>query len=283
MSSERFARAQALAATKGSRILAQFNAERQASRALQAARGMPLPGRGARGPFTAATHDRLTASWLAGQRAINDELRGDLDALRARARDLGKNNDYARKFLRMVARNVVGASGFTLQARVQDAPGKPDGLANAAIEAAYFRWARRGSAEITGRMSFADACRVMMIAVARDGEALARIVRGSAAGNAEGFALQLLDVARIDTQRNQAPASGRNAIIMGVEVDAYQRPQAYWLKDRADASTSSATRIPAGEIMHIYVPETAEQVRGIPWMHASMLSMHDLGELNRSA
>ena len=283
MSSERFARAQALAATKGSRILAQFNAERQASRALQAARGMPLPGRGARGPFMAATHDRLTASWLAGQRAINDELRGDLDALRARARDLGKNNDYARKFLRMVARNVVGPSGFTLQARVQDAPGKPDGLANAAIEAAYFRWARRGSAEITGRMSFADACRVMMMAVARDGEALARIVRGSAAGNPEGFALQLLDVARIDTQRNQAPASGRNAIIMGVEVDAYQRPQAYWLKDRADASTSSATRIPAGEIMHIYVPETAEQVRGIPWMHASMLSMHDLGEFNRSA
>ena len=159
MSSERFARAQALAATKGSRILAQFNAERQASRALQAARGMPLPGRGARGPFMAATHDRLTASWLAGQRAINDELRGDLDALRARARDLGKNNDYARKFLRMVARNVVSPSGFTLQARVQDAPGKPDGLANAAIEAAYFRWARRGSAEITGRMSFADACR----------------------------------------------------------------------------------------------------------------------------
>ena len=32
MSSERFARAQALAATKGSRILAQFNAELQASR-----------------------------------------------------------------------------------------------------------------------------------------------------------------------------------------------------------------------------------------------------------
>lgn len=283
MSADQFARAQALAANKGSRILAQFTAERQASRALQAARGMPLPGRGTRGPFMAATQDRLTASWLAGQRAINDELRGDLDAVRARARDLGKNNDYARKFLRMVARNVVGPSGFILQARVQDAPGKPDGLANAAIEAAWFKWARRGSAEITGRMSFADACRVMMIATARDGESIARIVRGSAAGNPEGFALQLLDVARLDTQRNQAPVRGRNAIIMGVEVDAYQRPQAYWLKDRADATTSSATRIPAAEILHIYVPETAEQVRGIPWMHASMLSLHDLGEFNRSA
>ena len=84
MSAEQFARAQALAATKGSRILAQFSAERQAIRAMQAARSMPLPGRGARGPFTAATHDRLTASWLAGQRAINDELRGDLDAIALR-------------------------------------------------------------------------------------------------------------------------------------------------------------------------------------------------------
>ena len=279
-----FSQVQQRAAVPGSPILNAFKAEREAARAMQAARSQPLPSRsGARGPFTAATSDRLTASWMAGQRAINDELRGDLDALRSRARDLGKNNDYARKFFRMVARNVVGASGFILQARVQDAPGKPDGLANAAIEAAYFRWAKRGSAEITGRMSFADACRVMMIATARDGESLARIVRGSTAGNPEGFALQLLDVARLDTQRNQAPGRGRNAIIMGVEVDDYQRPLAYWLKDRADASTGTATPIPAAEMLHIFVPETAEQVRGIPWMHASMLSLHDLGEFNRSA
>lgn len=279
-----FAQVRQRAAIPGSPILNAFKAEREAARAMQSARSQPLPSRsGARGPFSAATSDRFTASWMAGQRAINDELRGDLDALRSRARDLGKNNDYARKFLRMVARNVVGANGFTLQARVQDAPAKPDSLANSAIEAAWFKWAKRGSAEITGRMSFADACRVMMMATARDGESLARIVRGSAAGNPEGLALQLLDVARLDTQRNQAPGRGRNAIIMGVEVDDYQRPLAYWLKDRADASTSSATRISAGEILHIYVPETAEQVRGIPWMHASMLSLHDLGEFNRSA
>lgn len=279
-----FSQVQQRASVPGSPILNAFKAEREAARALGAARSQPLPSRsGARGPFTAASSDRLTASWMAGQRAINDELRGDLDALRTRARDLGKNNDYGRKFLRMVARNVVGASGFILQARVQDAPGKPDGLANTAIEAAYFKWAKRGSAEITGRMSFADACRVMMMAVARDGEALARIVRGSAAGNPEGFALQMLDVARIDTQRNRAPGRGQNAIILGVEVDDYQRPLAYWLKDRADSTSSTAARIPAGDMLHIFVPETAEQMRGIPWMHASMLSLHDLGEFNRSA
>lgn len=283
MSVEQFARAQALSATKGSTVLAKFTAERQALRAVAAARSQPLPTRGARGPFTAATHDRLTASWLAGSRAINDELRSDLDALRARARDLSKNNDYARKFLRMVSRNVIGPTGFTLQARVQDGPKKPDSLANGAIELAYFKWAKRGSAEITGRMSFADACRATAVAVARDGEALVRMIRGPEAGNPEGFAIQLLDVARLDTQRNQAPAHGVNTIIMGVEVDHYHRPKGYWLKDRADGGTYTSTFIPAAEIQHVFLPEMAEQARGMPWMHAAMLAMHDLGEFTRSA
>lgn len=256
----------------------------RAAKAPDHASSRPLPtGKERRGPYAAATHDRLTASWVAGQRAINDELRGDLDALRARARDLAKNNDYARKFLRMVARNVVGASGFVLQARVQDGPGKPDSMANAAIEAAWWRWCKRGSAEITGRMGFADACRATIMAVARDGEALVRIVRGADARNPEGFALQLLDVARLDTARNQQAAGGRNAIIMGVEVDAYQRPQAYWVKDRADASTASAQRLPAADVLHVFLPEMAEQVRGVPWMHAAMLALHDLGEFGKSA
>lgn len=283
MSAEKFIAAQALAANKGSRVLAQFNAEREAARAVRAA-GLPLPGRGgARGPYLAASHDRLTASWLAGQRAINDELRSDLDALRARARDLSKNNGYVRKFLRMVARNVVGPSGFTLQARVQDGPGKPDSLANAAIEGALFRWAKRGSAEITGRMSFADACRAAIMAAARDGEALVRFIRGPQARNPEGFALQLLDVARIDTAKNRNPSAGVNAIILGVEVDEFLRPLQYWLKDRADSSTGTSKPYPAADMLHLFVPEMAEQVRGIPWMHAAMLDTHDLGEFNRSA
>lgn len=270
------------AAVPGSAILQKFTAEREAARAVAAARSA-LPTRHARGPFQAAAVDRLTASWLATQQAINDELRGDLDRLRMRARDLAKNNDYARKFLRMVARNVVGPTGFVLQARVADAPNKPDRLANSAIEAAFAKWARRGSAEITGRMSFVDVQRAVAVAVARDGEALVRFIRGDDAANLEGFALQVLDVARIDTARNVAAGGGRNAVVMGVEIDAYSRAVAYWIKERVDGSTGSAVRVPAADILHVFLPETAEQLRGIPWMHAAMLAMHDLGEFNRSA
>jgi lambda family phage portal protein len=223
----------------------------------------------------------LTAGWLATNQAINDELRSDLDRLRARSREMARNNDYARKFLRMVARNVVGPSGIILQARVQDTPDRPDTLANNAIEAAWWRWCRRGSCEIGGRMSFADLCRAVITGIVRDGEALVRIIRGDAANNPERLALQIIDVARLDTSKNEQPGAGRPHIVMGVEIDQYTRPVAYWIKP--NLSVGNSERVPADDILHLFIPETAEQVRGIPWMHAAMLSMHDLAEFNRSA
>lgn len=269
-------------AVHGSRVLAEFMAQREAQRILQRAAALPSRTHIPR-PFQAAGYDRLTASWLASRQSINDELRGDLDALRARAREVAKNNGYGRKFLRMVARNVVGPKGFVLQARIQDEQGAPDSPANAAVERAFFAWSRRGSAEITGRMSFADLCRAAIRAVARDGEALVCLVRGSQARNAEGLALQLIDVARLDTARNRKAAGNQPAVIMGVEVDAYQRPLAYWIKEHPEAGSSAAVRYPAEDILHLYVMDEPEQVRGVPWMHAAMLDTHDLGEFNRSA
>lgn len=247
----------------------------------RAAPSRPLPSRGARGAFIAAAQDRFTASWLATARDINEELRGDLDRLIARSREMARNNDYAKRFLTLVAQNVVGPRGFILQSRVEERPGIPDSLANSAIEGAFARWSRRGSAEITGTMSFVDLCRAVVTAVARDGGALVRIVRGSEANNPERLAYQHVDIARLATQHNQAAAAGRNAIVMGIEIDTWGRVVAYWIKPQINSG--QAERVPASDMLHIYLPEMPEQVRGIPWMHAAMLAMHDLGEFNRSA
>lgn len=229
--------------------------------------------------FAGAVHDRLTASWVARDRAINEELRSDLDALRARSRDMAKNNALAKRFLRLVQRNVVGPAGITLQARVQNAPGKPDVEANATIERAWFEWGKRGVADVTGRQSFPDLCRSVISAVARDGEALLQVMRS--ADNPYKFGLRHLDAARLDTRRNQEASGTRPTIIMGVEIDALSRPVAYWIKPKIESGASE--RIAASEILHIFLAEDAEQVRGIPWMHAAMLSTYDLGEFTRSA
>lgn len=237
-----------------------------------------VPRGGRQRAFDAARISRLTASWLATSTSIDHELRGDLDRLRARARDMANNNDYMRRFLRMVERNLAGHSGFILQARSQD-NGRPDGLANSAIERAFWQWGRRGSCEVTGRLSFADVQRIVCRTVARDGEALVRKVRGREAGNGFGFALQLLDVARLATHVNHDRDGSRNAVVMGVEITAAGRPVAYYLHERVPGSArgpGDLLRLPADEMMHIFLPEYAEQTRGVPWAASAMLRLHNL-------
>lgn len=229
--------------------------------------------------FAAAKIDRLTADFLTTAVSIDQELRSDLDRLRQRSRQLSKDNDYARKFLNMVVRNVVGHCGFTLQARAEDAPNVADSLARAAIETHFARWARLGVCDVTGRMSFADIQRLLMRTVARDGEALVLELRGAAAGNKYGYALQVLDVSRLDTTMNLSASNGRNSIVMGVEMNGYQRPVAYWLYEKNPGGPEGGSRrirVDAKDVMHFYLPDHAEQARGIPWLHTAMIRLHNL-------
>ena len=233
--------------------------------------------------FEGARIDRLTADWFATQASINSELQGDLDRLRSRGRQLVNNNDYARKFRGMVENNLIGPDGVRLQARVEDRPGSPDRMANQAIETAWNEWA--AGCDITGRMSLRDLCEQLVGGLPADGEFLVRIVKGTSAGNKFGFALQAIDVDRIDTSFN-SQYNGK-AVIMGVEVDDYRRPLALhlWSAHPNDGTRTGRQRIrvPMSELIHGFRVERAEQCRGIPWMSPGMLSLHHLGNFMLSA
>jgi lambda family phage portal protein len=254
--------------------------------------GYAKPAAGGRRDFAAAQLSRLTGGWSSSNVSANADLYRSLDTLRARSRDLCNNNDYAKRFLGMVAANVVGGNGFTLQARVYDKPGVPDTGANDAIEAAFARWAKRGVCDVTGRHSFRDVQQLVVKACARDGEALVRKVRGKSAGNKFGLALQVIDIDRLDTRLIRAAEGGLNEIRMGVEVDAFGRSVAYWLRGyhpgdsygmAAGAVQAAHTRIPADEIIHVFIAERPEQLRGQPWMHAAMTRLNNLGGYEEAA
>jgi len=235
--------------------------------------------------FSGAAIDRLTAGWIATEVSINQELRSDLNRLRARGRDLAKNNDYARKYVGMVQDNIIGPNGVRYQARVLEKPGVPDRAANAALEAAWDDWS--SMADITGHQCLRDMCNTLVGGLPSDGEYLVRMVMGADAGNKYGFALQLIDVDRIDTSYNQAATAKTNAVIMGVEVDAYRRPLAMHLfaAHPADGLGTSRDRqrVPMAELIHGFVLDRAEQLRGVPWMATGMLSLHHLGNFMQSA
>ena len=100
--------------------------------------------------FEGAKTSRLNSGWQTVSPKLDSEIKLDLVALRARARDLSINDSYARKFLAMAAANVVGSNGFSLQSQVNDPNGQSDTYARKAIENAYFQWCRIGNCDTSG-------------------------------------------------------------------------------------------------------------------------------------
>jgi lambda family phage portal protein len=249
-----------------------------------------VPG-GARRNYAAAQINRLTEGWTTSNLSANAEIQGGIDNLRARSRQLARDNDYVKKFLSLVATNVVGPTGIGHQARIYDANGTPDAAANKAVERAWQAWCALGVCDVAGRLSLRDLEHVLIKAAARDGEYLVRIIRGNASGNAYGLALQVLDIDRLDTRLNRPGANGQTAIRMGVELNAYGRPIAYHLANRhpgeiyAAAGEQGATHIviPAADIIHGFISDRPEQVRGVPWAHASMLRLNNLAGYEEAA
>lgn len=246
------------------------------------------PRRRAATAFPGAQMTRLTSSWTQDPGAINRWLRYELRTLRARSRDLARGDAYGKRFISACVNNIAGPDPFRLQSKIRFANGKLNASANKDIEGGYREWSKPGGCEITGKLSLRELDRLTIRCLARDGEVLIRSLRGKQFG--VGGQLQLLDIDRLDDQRNEALANG-NTIKMGVELDPFSKPVRYHLFRQHPGELGEWNRgsprdydiVPADQIRHIFIPDWPEQVRGIPWMHAAMLRLWHLGAFEEAA
>jgi len=93
--------------------------------------------------FAAARTDRLVSSWNPANLSMDAVLRTQLPRIRARSRDLSINNPYIKKFIGMVAVNVLGPGGISFQSKLKFKNGSLDERSNIAIETAWKEWGRR--------------------------------------------------------------------------------------------------------------------------------------------
>ena len=242
--------------------------------------------------YAAAQVNRLTQGWSTLSGSANSDIHRSLDAVRARSRKLANDDEYVKKWLAMVTTNVVGPVGFRFQARVYDSPAAPDTMANDAIEGAWHRFCKKGVCDAAGRHSMVGLQQIGIKAAARDGEYLFHIVRGKDARNPFGLAFHAIDIDRLDTNLNRPAEGPRNAIRMGVEINTYGRAVAYHIKSahpgdlyQSTAGTQGNThqRIPAEDIIHDFIADRPEQVRGMPWAHAAMIRLNNLGGYEEAA
>lgn len=224
--------------------------------------------------FDAASRSKRNRGWEASNLSPNEENLTGLDKLRARRRELTRNNEYASASLNAWTRNANGEGPRPHFMGEEDEVRRANEL--------WKRWAGSKLCDAAGRHKFGGLARLAMRSTVEAGEALVRRRwRRQSAGLEVPLQLQLLEPDHLDTDKR--PDDERARIVQGVQFSLRGVTQGYWvfpehpgdrlyLLDRTES-----VFVPASELIHVMRPERIGQVRGIPWGHAAMQGLRDVG------
>lgn len=237
--------------------------------------------KGAKRNYNAAKSDDLTFAWATTSSNIDSILTADLTKLRDRSRHEYRNNDYMHRFISLVKTNVIGHSGVKLQVHSQDTNGQLDELANQAIESAWQTWSKRQHCDYQKRLGFKQMQNLLIQSVFVDGEAIVQMVKEPA--NADfAFSVLIRQTETLDHTLNEELSNGHR-IRLGIEFNAQGRAVNYYFKVANGHNGYKHDIVPAERILHFFLPEFIEQVRGVPQAAAALTRLNMLGGFEEAA
>lgn len=235
--------------------------------------------------YASARQSRLTADWNTATTSADAEIRSSLTVLRSRSRALDRDSAYAKRAKAIVLNNVIG-SGIGLQAQVRSSRNRFIPRINDAIEHTFKKWWTRAEfCHTGGTLAGGSFERAVMGEVFEAGEVFIRQHFISFGGSEIPYALELVESERVPHGIQPAAITSGNEVRMGIEVDKFYRPLAYWIRDHhpsdfhhpiGSRGTEQIIRIPASEIIHIRIVERWPQTRGVPWLHAVAKKLNDM-------
>ena len=263
---------------QGSVILKAWNDGRAAEKLAAEKREKQVGSRA----YAGAKMNRLAGEWSVLNTSADSEIVTSIRPLRARSRQLVRDNEFAKNAVRIVQTNVIGG-GIGMQGQVTNAKGKLIDKINNQIEAAWEKWTDRKYCHTAGVLGFQDLERIIMAQIVEAGEVLIRKVRQPFGEGTIPFALEVIEADRLMDQFTSAKAPNGNHIRMGVEQDQWGRPVAYWLYPThpgdyqfSSFEPSKFVRVPAEEMIHLYIVDRWPQTRGVPWFHAALRRLQDM-------
>lgn len=196
--------------------------------------------------------------------SVNQDLLQNLDKTRDLSRYLCQIDPFLQRYIEVISVFVVGQDGLHIEPAMTDARGRLAERINIIISDAWTNWCTMAAYD--ERMTFNEIEQMVIRSVARDGEALVRMVTGKNV-NKYGFALQVLDPILLDVNYNTVMNDG--VIIMGIEFDQRGRPRAYHVWNRLPSDINMTPRvrerIAAEEILHIFDNDIPGAARALPW------------------
>jgi len=229
--------------------------------------------------YAAASRKGANRNWRPANKTADEHIRRDWAWVTARARDLARNSAHVSGALEKICNNVI-FTGIRPQAQLRTAQGRLDRARNTRAEDHFRRWAEHRRVDFYGKQELAlRHCWV-------DGEALVHFYE-SARLLREGvvpLGLEILEADHLDASVHGELANGNRAV-RGVEFDAEGAPVAYHLFSEHPGglgpmgrSARASARVPAERVAHVFAPKRASQTRGMSWLAAVIMEMHDFDE-----
>jgi lambda family phage portal protein len=225
--------------------------------------------------FEAASVGRRTDGWSRRGTDANAAASGaTLFYLRAQARDLVRNNPWARRGVRRLVTNTVG---WGIRP-------KAIGRGASKVMELWKQWGETTECDAAGRLTFYGLQRQVMRTIVESGEV---IIRRRARRPSDGLAiplqLQVLEPDYIDTGKDGVMGLEGGPIVQGVEFNGIGKRVAYWLFEQHPGGMGPlispvSKRVPADGVLHIFDQERPGQVRGTPWFASVDVRLHDFDE-----
>src|SRR3954471_17396376 len=136
-------------------------------------------GWGSGSTFNAGSLSRLYQDWTPWTFSPNFEVQWASRFVRARARQLIRDNPYVSGLIGSIQENVVGEAGRTFRAKIKLADGKTLATStNKELERAWKEWGHQENTSANRRESWIDVQNLHIATMAAAGEVLARKLRG---------------------------------------------------------------------------------------------------------
>ncbi len=224
--------------------------------------------------YEGAMTGRRLNTWGLSESGPNTTLFSSLSNLRARSRELVRNDPQIDGGLDTLVSNLVG-SGINPRWQLDDPELK------AAIHAKWNEWTCDADAD--GLLDFYGLQALVARSVIESGEVFVRFrPRYFRDSLPVPLQLQILESDHVDASYNAVAPNG-NEIRMGIEFNRLGRRTAYWVfKDHpgeqfiTQSGYGERRRIPANQMLHVFKPLRPGQQRGRPWLSSIIALAHEL-------
>lgn len=220
--------------------------------------------------YDAGSYEKTNQNWRVTNQSAEFTDRGSRDNVRARARDLERNSDIMNSVIGAFKRNIVGG-GYHIQAKTGDTE------LNDEIERAWKKWCKKQNCDVTGTQSFNQIIRMAVERKKVDGGIL--FLKRYTKEGFVPFQLQMIEVDELDITQT-LPRKQGNKVVGGIEYNAYNRPQGYYIRQYSldGYSMTDPVYIEAKDVIFYFTKKRPSQLREMSDMTPTIPRIRDLNE-----